>query len=262
MGQNNTFFPGNSNVLIQPTLEKRGLDELVALALCVSEWDASMDTLHDNLGLDPEDGYRSPFQLLRKEQVVPDLLPTLEVHPSQFIKSTYPVHDGFSNRVGFVAGRMTLEPPQLIWDYAVGVYDTLVMMDLDCPSRTNPSSRSCAHWVVINIPNSNITAGQTVIDYIGVDAPFNSGRHRLVFLVYRQKRNLTIQKDKFFTRRVNISLPNYTYRLGLHDPIAVALFESEWDEAVDLLHDALGYSPPPEYMSPAQKGQVAEEIGY
>ena len=40
-------------------------------------------------------------------------------------------------------------------------------------------------------------------------------------------------------------------------PVAVACYEGTWDESVDVLHNTLGFTPPPEYRSPAQQARVA-----
>lgn len=59
--------------------------------------------------------------------------------------------------------------------------------DPDAPSRANPSEREWLHWAVVNIPGSNVTAGNTIAEYVGSGPPKDSGLHRYVFLVFRQE---------------------------------------------------------------------------
>merc|ERR1712079_388318 len=36
------------------------------------------------------------------------------------------------------------------------------------------------------------------------------------------------------------------------DPIAVAVFESEWDDSLDVVHEQMDILPPPKFQSPSQ----------
>lgn len=39
-------------------------------------------------------------------------------------------------------------------------YYTLLMVDPDAPSRKNHTMREFIHWMVVNIPGDNVTAGE------------------------------------------------------------------------------------------------------
>jgi phosphatidylethanolamine-binding protein (PEBP) family uncharacterized protein len=42
------------------------------------------------------------------------------------------------------------------------------------------------HWVVVNIPGSDVSKGDVLSTYIGAGPPKGTGLHRYVFLVYEQ----------------------------------------------------------------------------
>ena len=57
-------------------------------------------------------------------------------------------------------------------------YYSLILIDPDVPSRTDPRHREFAHWVIVNIPGNDISSGKTVLPYVGPTPLFNTGIHR------------------------------------------------------------------------------------
>ncbi|MQL85005.1 hypothetical protein Taro_017514 [Colocasia esculenta] len=64
------------------------------------------------------------------------------------------------------------------------MFYTLVMVDPDAPSPSNPSSREYLHWLVTNIPaTADATDGNEIVPY---ESPRpNLGIHRFVFVLFR-----------------------------------------------------------------------------
>ena len=73
-------------------------------------------------------------------------------------------------------------------------------VDPDAPSRNDPKFREWHHWLVVNIPGSDVSKGDAVAEYIGAGPPKGTGLHRYVFLAYKQ------------TGKVNFSDPHRTNR--------------------------------------------------
>ena len=69
---------------------------------------------------------------------------------------------------------------------------TLIMTDPDAPSGNH------IHWIVVNIPNSNINQGKELLKYQGPSPPQGSGIHNYTFLLYDQLTN--IETTPFFER--------------------------------------------------------------
>ena len=51
------------------------------------------------------------------------------------------------------------------WDATFNSYYSLIMIDLDAPSRVNPSYGNILHWLVVNIPGSQINQGEVKAEY-------------------------------------------------------------------------------------------------
>lgn len=78
------------------------------------------------------------------------------------------------------------DKPAVTWDAEKGAFYTLIMIDLDAPSRACPTWREVRHWLVVNIPESSIENGDEVVEFISSGPPKDTGLHRYVFLVYKQ----------------------------------------------------------------------------
>ncbi|CCD24790.1 YbhB/YbcL family Raf kinase inhibitor-like protein NDAI_0D04770 [Naumovozyma dairenensis CBS 421] len=76
---------------------------------------------------------------------------------------------------------------------------TFVMTDPDAPSRTDKTYSEYCHYVETDIDLSKADAegwrpignGKVVSSYIGPGPPPKTGKHRYVFLLYKQPRDLT-----------------------------------------------------------------------
>ncbi|XP_072538724.1 phosphatidylethanolamine-binding protein 4 [Salminus brasiliensis] len=67
---------------------------------------------------------------------------------------------------------------------------TLIMVDPDAPSRTNPTRSHWRHWVLVDIEGKGLRAGDvkgTVLsEYTRPTPPQHTGFHRYQFLLYEQ----------------------------------------------------------------------------
>lgn len=59
---------------------------------------------------------------------------------------------------------------------------TCLITDPDAPSRADPTWREWRHWLVGNIPGTDISKGEVLSEYIGAGPPKGTGLHRYVFL--------------------------------------------------------------------------------
>ncbi|VDD90017.1 unnamed protein product [Enterobius vermicularis] len=103
---------------------------------------------------------------------------------------------------------------------------TLIMIDPDNLSRKNPSVAEWLHWLVTNIPASNvlegINGGQHQMTY-GSPAPQpRTDLHRYVILLFEhQGRRLTVPTIK---QRAKFSVKQFMEKHNLGDPIAGNFF--------------------------------------
>lgn len=60
-----------------------------------------------------------------------------------------------------------------------------LIIDPDVPRRGG-YNREFRHWLVGNIPEENVAKGEVLAEYVGPAPPKNTGKHRYVFLIYKQ----------------------------------------------------------------------------
>ncbi|KAL5202321.1 hypothetical protein ABZP36_013273 [Zizania latifolia] len=115
-------------------------------------------------------------------RVIQDVL-----HP---FTSTIPLRITYNNRL-LMAG-VELKPSEVVSKPRIDVggndmrvFYTLVLVDPDAPSPSNPSLREYLHWMVTDIPETTaISFGQELILYEKPEP--RSGIHRMVFVLFRQ----------------------------------------------------------------------------
>ncbi|KAL6546685.1 hypothetical protein OROMI_022406 [Orobanche minor] len=98
------------------------------------------------------------------------------------------------------------QPPRLLIRGSPNDYYTLVMVDPDAPSPSEPTLREWLHWLVIDIPGgSNASQGKELMPYMGPQPP--TGIHRYVFAAFRQHGLMEtvsrrpVERERFDTRR-------------------------------------------------------------
>lgn len=52
------------------------------------------------------------------------------------------------------------------------------------------------HWLIGNIPGSDIKKGDVLADYRGSGPPEGSGLHRYVFLVFKQEGKIAYEEER------------------------------------------------------------------
>ncbi|KAL7729166.1 hypothetical protein ACLKA6_009631 [Drosophila palustris] len=134
------------------------------------------------------------------------------------------------------------DQPEVIWEAEQGQLYTLLMVDPDAPSRTDPKWREILHWAVINIPGNKLNSGHSLAEYIGSGPPEGSGLHRYVFLLYRQGQKIDDSQhiDKRTREgRLSFSARQFAEKHGLGQPIAGSFYQAQYDDYVPILHKSL-----------------------
>ncbi|GJP48097.1 hypothetical protein CLOM_g7378 [Closterium sp. NIES-68] len=103
-------------------------------------------------------------------------------------------------------------------------YYTLVLVDPDAPSPSNPTAREWLHWIVVDIPASATAAqGRTVTPYNGPTPP--EGTHRYIFLLFRQPtKQLELSPPE---GRANFHAAEFAREHGLGAPVAALFYTCE-----------------------------------
>ncbi|XP_076270104.1 protein D3-like isoform X2 [Rhynchophorus ferrugineus] len=138
------------------------------------------------------------------------------------------------------------EEPLLKYPSQDGRYYTVIMTDPDAPSRSNPIRREFRHWLVVNVPGSDVSKGEVLTAYVGSGPPKGSGLHRYIFLVYEQPEKIAFE-EKFVSNHEVGTRPSFSarkfaekYHLEL---TAGNFYQAQYDDSVPELHKQLGIQP-------------------
>jgi phosphatidylethanolamine-binding protein (PEBP) family uncharacterized protein len=143
---------------------------------------------------------------------------------------------------------------------------TIILTDPDAPSRATHEFREFIHWVVSDITAESLATGgavngTSVIDYLGVGAPCNSGKHRYVFLLFEQPDGANpASLAGAFEGRGGKKACVEAKGAGLGAVVGAQFFESQWDPSIDAVHIAMGWTPPNPYRSPKQLQAQSEAL--
>ncbi|KAA8519896.1 hypothetical protein F0562_014194 [Nyssa sinensis] len=107
---------------------------------------------------------------------------------------------------------------------------TLVMVDPDAPSPSEPTLREWLHWIVVDIPEgSDVTKGKELVAYMGPQPP--TGIHRYVFALFKQDGMMVVESRPPDTARGNFSTRQFAACNGLGLPVAAQYFNSQKEPA-------------------------------
>ncbi|KAL3578946.1 hypothetical protein D5086_020450 [Populus alba] len=100
---------------------------------------------------------------------------------------------------------------------------TLVMVDPDAPSPSNPNLREYLHWLVTDIPaTTGANFGQEVVCY---ESPRpTAGIHRFVFVLFRQLGRQTVYPPGW---RQNFNTRDFAELYNLGSPVAAVYFNCQ-----------------------------------
>ncbi|XP_011495075.1 PREDICTED: protein D3-like [Ceratosolen solmsi marchali] len=136
------------------------------------------------------------------------------------------------------------DPPTISWLVDDSAFYTIVMIDPDSPSSQDPKLQEMLHWLVANIPGSDISKGEIIAEYIGSAPSKDTGLHRYVLLAYKQTNKLIIDMPHISnherTGRPNFVVRDFARKFNLGEPIAANMFKAQYDDYVDILRKQMG----------------------
>ena len=101
---------------------------------------------------------------------------------------------------------------------------TLIMIDPDAPSKTNPKCRSWLHWMVTNIKGGDGSTGNENVEFNAPTPPKGSGLHRYIFLLFEQSENLSVVGQ---SNRCGFHVGKFVKNNNLKGPIALNMFRTQ-----------------------------------
>ncbi|KAK6177960.1 hypothetical protein SNE40_012815 [Patella caerulea] len=179
-----------------------------------------------------------------EEKIVPDVI---DAAPLQLLGVTY--DETFSIEPGIITTPTQVQnEPTIKFAGEPGIFYTLIMhgmyqrlpIDPDAPSRKNSINGEWQHWLIVNIPEGRVSEGDVISEYIGAGPPKETGLHRYIFLLYKQK-----SRQDFGLPRLSCSttkgrakqkVREICSRYHLKNLVAGNFFQSEWDDYVPKLY--------------------------
>lgn len=133
--------------------------------------------------------------------------------------------------------------PKMEWPTEPNALYTVLLTDPDAPSRKQPSFREWHHWLVVNVPGTEIDKGDVLSEYVGSGPPKDSGLHRYVFLVFKQPNKLSCSEQRIpktsGNNRGKFSTAKFVAKYKLGNPVAGNLFQAQYDDYVPKLYKQL-----------------------
>ncbi|KAK1406424.1 hypothetical protein QVD17_41721 [Tagetes erecta] len=129
-----------------------------------------------------------------------------------------------------VSNGCELKPSQVVNQPRVDIggddlraFHTLVMVDPDAPSPSDPNLREYLHWLVTDIPaTTGARFGQEVVCY---ESPRPSmGIHRMVLVLFRQLGRQTVYPPGW---RQNFNTKDFAELYNLGSPVAAVYFNCQ-----------------------------------
>ncbi|CAL8143639.1 unnamed protein product [Orchesella dallaii] len=178
------------------------------------------------------------MEAMVKEEVVPDVLDAVPKAVLGLKYGTIEVKLG-----NMLTPTQVKTPPTVTWNADSNKFYLLCMTEPDAPSRKDHSIAEWHHWLVGNIPGTDISKGETLSEYIGSGPAQGGGANRYVFLLYEQPGKLTFDEKHLTNRsaegRAKFSARNFAKKYKLGEPIAGNFYQAEWDDYVPTVYKQL-----------------------
>ncbi|EDW24300.1 GL24078 [Drosophila persimilis] len=174
-----------------------------------------------------------------KHEIVPDVVP---VGPNKLLKVTYGGGLVVDKGAELTPTQVKAQP-NVEWDAEPEALYTLILTDPDAPSRKQPKFREWHHWLVVNIPGTQIAKGDVLSEYVGAGPPEGTGLHRYVFLLFKQKQKLSCKEPRIpktsGDNRAKFSTTKFVGKYDLGNPVAGNCFQAKYDDYVPKLYKQL-----------------------
>ncbi|XP_023947602.1 protein D3 isoform X2 [Bicyclus anynana] len=176
----------------------------------------------------------------KSSKIVPDVV---DSPPDSTIELNYP--SGAKADLGNeLTPTQVKDQPTVSFAADPGSYYTLIFTDPDNYDGPELVYREWHHWLVVNIPGSNLSEGEVLSGYIGSGPPEGTGIHRYVYILFKQPGKLSFDEKKLDNKSVDgraaFSTKKFAEKYNLGAPVAGNFYRAQFDDYVPLLYKSLG----------------------
>nr|XP_023011509.1 39S ribosomal protein L38, mitochondrial-like [Leptinotarsa decemlineata] len=143
----------------------------------------------------------------------------------------------------------TSKKPCVTYECEDNTFWSLILTNPD--GHFTESDSEYIHWFVGNIPGNAIEKGETLIEYLQPFPPKGTGYHRLIFVLYKQEKELDFSSFKREGLCLDLSQRTFStynfYKNNQDDltPAGLAFFQTDWDPSLKkFYHDVLDMKEP------------------
>nr|XP_041575817.1 39S ribosomal protein L38, mitochondrial isoform X2 [Taeniopygia guttata] len=193
----------------------------------------------------------------------------LRVQYSQEDEHLVPVYYG-----NMVTPSEASSPPEVSYEADRGSLWTLLLTNPDGHLRDADSEY--LHWLVTNIPGSDIKAGKEMCHYLPPFPAMGTGYHRFIFLLFKQHGPIDFSQDArpapcySLKMRTFSTFDFYRKHKDAMTPAGLAFFQCQWDSSVtSTFHQLLNmrepvfeFVRPPPYHPPQVKFPRHQPLRY
>ncbi|ALC46813.1 CG10298 [Drosophila busckii] len=181
----------------------------------------------------------APAECFMKHKIIPDIL---QVAPVEMLKVTYA--GGLEvNSGNELTPTQVKSTPSLSWTAEPFSLYTILLTDPDAPCRKEPKFREWHHWLVVNVPGTQLEKGDVLSAYVGSGPPQGTGLHRYVFLVFKQPDKLRCNEPRIpktsSEHRAKFSTAKFVAKYKLGNPVAGNFYQAQYDDYVPKLYKQL-----------------------
>ena len=114
----------------------------------------------------------------------------------------------------------------MTWPTEEGALYTVVMTDPDAPSRADPKFREWRHWVVVNVPGTDVSKGLVYAPYIGSGPPKDTGMISFEFEEMHGKEHFALLQTSSNCSVIYFSSDGYIYIRAVVSYLRVPRFKT------------------------------------
>ncbi|XP_078430758.1 protein HEADING DATE 3A-like [Wolffia australiana] len=127
------------------------------------------------------------------------------------------------NGISFKPSAVAQRPRVEVGGDDMRTFYTLVLVDPDAPSPSNPTLREYLHWLVVDIPATTTAEfGRDIVSYESPEP--RAGIHRLVFALFQQQGRNTVRPP---VSRHNFKTTEFSREFNLGSPVAALYFNCQ-----------------------------------